>query len=209
MLVALWRLTCSYKVVNDPRPALREKGQGYIYALLHAHQIAAVFINDEKQMAAMVSRSTDGDLLVPSLELRGIIPVRGSTRRRGKDKGGRAALEELKGLVSRGTPVLLAVDGPQGPRNHVHRGIVDLMLDTQAPVLPVVVLPSRRFILSGTWDRMQMPSPFSRIRLIFGEPLTVGSDDTDMRETIAQCLMDLEHNYDPEEALLATPRNSE
>ncbi len=88
LVLLCWRQTCRYRVVNDPRPRLRELGTPYIYALLHAHQMAAVFVNDEERLAAMVSRSADGDLLVPSLTLRRVRAARGSTRRKGKDKGG-------------------------------------------------------------------------------------------------------------------------
>src|SRR5262245_50209661 len=84
LVLLAWRLTCRYRVENDPRPALRAGGRPYVYALLHAHQVAAVFCNDERRMAAMVSRSLDGDLLVPSLHARRVIPVRGSTRKQGK-----------------------------------------------------------------------------------------------------------------------------
>src|SRR6185312_15492896 len=92
MLVVVWRLTCRYRVVHDPRPALREAGTPYVYALLHAHQVAAVFVNDERRLAAMVSRSGDGELLVPSLKVRRVRPVRGSSRSATRDKGGREAL---------------------------------------------------------------------------------------------------------------------
>ena len=84
LIVLLWRATCRYRVVNDPRPRLRAEGRPYVYALLHAHQIGAVLLNDESRMAAMVSRSADGDLLVPSLTVR---RVPGDARAR----GGRAA----------------------------------------------------------------------------------------------------------------------
>ena len=85
LLVLLWRLSCRYRVENDPRPALRAAGRPYAYALLHAHQIAAVFVNDEPRMAAMVSRSADGELLVPSLVLRRVRAVRGSSRKGARD----------------------------------------------------------------------------------------------------------------------------
>ena len=201
-LILVWRLTCRYKVLDDPRPALRASGRTYIYALLHAHQIAAVFVNDDRRMAAMVSRSADGDILAPVLVLRRVTPVRGSSRSRGRDKGGRDALQELADRVRRGVPALVSVDGPQGPRNHVRRGVVDLSFDTDAPVLPVVVLPSRRWMLARTWDRFQIPKPFCTIRLIFGPPLHPSSfDDADaMLERVSAVLNGLEAFHDPEEA---------
>ncbi len=200
-VVLVWRLTCRYRVEDDPRPALRHAGRPYAYALLHAHQVAAVFVNDEQRMAAMVSRSTDGDLLVPSLTVRRVLAVRGSTRKQGKDKGGAAALAALGNLTRERVPVLLAVDGPRGPRNHVHRGAAALALDTQAVVLPTVVLPSRRFFLGKTWDRMQIPKPFSTVRLCFGAPLEPrpGEDLEGLRARIEQALAALEARLDPEE----------
>jgi lysophospholipid acyltransferase (LPLAT)-like uncharacterized protein len=172
-----WRLTCRCRFVNDPRPELRARGRPYAYALLHAHQVAAVLANDELKMAAMLSRSADGDLLAPSLRLRRILAVRGSTRTRKAGKGGLEALNELTRLAAARVPVLLAVDGPRGPRNRVHRGIADLAKKSGAVILPVVVLPTRRWILSRTWDRFQIPKPFCTVRVIFGPPLEGGSDE--------------------------------
>ena len=200
-----WRLTCRYRVENDPRPRLRAEERPYVYALLHAHQVAAVFCNDEERMAAMVSRSADGDLLVPSLQLRRVIPVRGSTRKHGKDKGGSAALQELTSLAAQRIPVLLAVDGPRGPRNHVHRGVITLARDAHAVILPTLVLPSRRWFLARTWDRFQLPKPFATVRLIFGHPIEPQPDESDetLRTRVREALGALEVIHDPKEAALA------
>jgi lysophospholipid acyltransferase (LPLAT)-like uncharacterized protein len=203
LLLLACRLTCRYKVLHDPRPTLRAMGRTYIYALLHAHQVAAVFVNDDRRMAAMVSRSRDGALLVPSLIVRRVTAVRGSSRSKGCDKGGRKALQGLADHLRRGTPALLAVDGPKGPRNHVHRGVVDLALETDASVLPVVVLPSRRWALARTWDRFQIPKPFCTIRLIFGPPVHPASfENADaMLARVSGILNGLESFHDHEEAV--------
>ena len=185
-LMLLWRFTCRYSIVDDPRPTLRMAQRPYVYALLHAHQLAAVFINDEPLMAAMVSRSDDGDLLVPALKLRRVIAVRGSTRKQGRDKGGREALTELGHLVAQRIPALLAIDGPRGPRNYVNRGITDIARETHAIILPVVVVPSRRWELSRTWDRFQIPKPFSRIEMRFGTPIDLTNTNPEHDETTRQ-----------------------
>jgi lysophospholipid acyltransferase (LPLAT)-like uncharacterized protein len=150
----------------------------------------------------MVSRSADGDLLVPSLRVRRVRAVRGSSRSGPRDKGGRAALTTLIASTRAGVPALLAVDGPRGPRNVVHRGVVHLAMAASAVILPVVVLPSRRWVLRGTWDRMQVPCPFSHIRLIFGTPLVPqpGEDDAALRDRLARALRRLEVEHDPVEA---------
>jgi lysophospholipid acyltransferase (LPLAT)-like uncharacterized protein len=203
--VVLWlvHLTCRARIPPpDPRPALREKGSGYIYALLHAHQLSAVCINDDARMLAMVSRSPDGDLLVPSLRLRRVRAVRGSTASTGTEKGGREALDELIEKAREGWPVLLAVDGPRGPRNRVNKGAARAALETGCPVLPVVVVPSRRWILSKTWDRFQIPRPFATLTMVYGEPVyaSEGDDPGAVTARVKERLDALEREYDPEEA---------
>ncbi len=206
LIALLWRATIRFRVVDDPRPALRAAGQPYAYAILHAHQVAAVFAGDDR-IQAMVSRSGDGDFLVPLLYLRHVRPVRGSTRKRGVDKGGRAALGGLSAGVRNGVPALIAVDGPRGPRNYVHRGIADLAVETGATILPAVVLPSSRWILSRAWDRFQIPRPFCTISLIFGTPIrTAGRDAEALRDEVGEALRALERRLDPVEAELAQPR---
>lgn len=200
LVLVLWRRTCRYRVVNDPRPALRERNRPYAYALLHAHQVAAVLVNDEERLAAMVSRSADGDLLVPSLTLRRVQAVRGSTRRGVRNKGGRAALAGLVALARDRVPVLLAVDGPRGPRGHVHRGVVDLAREAAATILPTVVVSSSHWVLPGSWDRFQIPKPFSKIVLAFGTPIEANGTGADsLRASIAGALEALEREHDPVE----------
>lgn len=190
---------------DDPRPAHRAAGRSYIYAILHAHQVAAVLINDDLGIAAMVSRSTDGDLLAPSLRATGVLAMRGSTRSEGRDKGGRAALELLAAHARSGRPSLLAVDGPRGPRSHVHRGIVDLARNADATIVPCVIVPSRRWILRGTWDRFQIPLPFCRLSMTFAPPIDPRAepDDVRLRESVGAALDELEERCDPVEAAWA------
>lgn len=201
-ILLLWRLTCRFRIVNDPRPHLRSQRRPYIYALLHAHQIAAVMINDEKRLAAMVSRSRDGDLLVPFLRLRRVVSVRGSTRKRNNDKGGREALRQLQVYLGQQIPALLAVDGPRGPRNIVHRGVAMLSRASGATIVPVIVVAKRRWVLERTWDRLQIPQPFTHITMVFGQTIDAASaaDDDALRTQVRGSLSELEARYDPQEA---------
>lgn len=202
-LVLVWRASCRFRIApGDPRPALRKAGRPYVYALLHAQQVAAVFCSDEQSLGAMVSRSTDGDLLVPTLYLRGITPVRGSSRKGQKDKGGIAALKTLTLMAQQGTPALLAVDGPRGPRNRVHRGAIHLAQQVGGVILPVAALSTRRWTLTRTWDRMQLPKPFSRITLHFAPAIeaNAGDDREDLRKAVEDALYGLEQRLDPTEA---------
>lgn len=175
--IVLYKKSCRVTVRNDPRPALRAQQRPYVYALLHAQQVAAVLANDEPQMAAMVSRSRDGDILAAALQSTGVVPVRGSSARNGVDKGGSQALQQLAGVLAPNCPALLAVDGPRGPRGYVRRGVFALAKERDAYILPVVVLAKRSWLLRRTWDQTRIPYPFAALVLAFAEPFQPPQDE--------------------------------
>jgi hypothetical protein len=112
-----------------------------------------------------------------------------------------ALVEHIRG----GAPAYLAVDGPRGPRNRVHNGIALLSQLTGAAVLNIVPVPSRRWILTGTWDRLQIPKPFATINVYFGEPVFPRDLENveDYRQRIEQSLNALELEHDLVEAGLS------
>jgi lysophospholipid acyltransferase (LPLAT)-like uncharacterized protein len=202
-LVLLLRLSCHIRFHDDPRPGIRRESRIYAFAILHGQQLGAV-LAAEPGTAAMVSRSTDGDLLVPALRVSRVLPVRGSTRLSGRDKGGAQALDQLIDHVKAGQPAYFAVDGPRGPRGKVNLGIARLAIATNAAVITVIPVPRRRWILSRTWDRFQIPKPFSQIDAYFAEPIfpKVGESLEELRLRIQTSLANLEREHDPTEAAL-------
>ena len=201
LFVLLLRMTCRIHLHDDPRPALRLSKKPYAYAILHGHQLCAVLAAEEGT-AAMVSRSADGDFLIPSLKVRHVIAVRGSTRHQGQDKGGSDALEKLIAHVRKGKPAYLAVDGPRGPRGTVNRGIAKLAASTNAEVIIAAPVSKQRYILTRAWDRFQIPKPFTRIDVFFAEPLHLNLNENidDFCLRIEKRLARLEHEHDPVEA---------
>jgi lysophospholipid acyltransferase (LPLAT)-like uncharacterized protein len=210
-LIALWMLilhaTCRVRMRSDPRPTLRANGTPYVYSVLHAHQIAAAICGD-RGTAAMVSRSKDGDSVALGLRFLGIKTIRGSSRRNGKNKGGLSALNELVEHVRTGRPAYLAVDGPRGPRNRVHKGIAALSQQTGAAVLNVVAVPTRRWIFKRSWDRFQIPKPFCRIDIFIDAPIWPRESEPieQYRRRIEQALRQLEMSIDPAESRIVVAR---
>jgi lysophospholipid acyltransferase (LPLAT)-like uncharacterized protein len=204
MAVLILRACCKIRLHNDPRSDLRAKSQSYTYSILHSHQIATV-IHGEKGTGAMVSRSADGELLIPALWICGVVPIRGSNRHNTGDKGGLNAIEALVVHVAGGAPGYLAVDGPRGPRNRVHKGIAVLSQRTGSAVINLVAVPTKRWIFTHAWDRFQIPKPFSTIHGYFGEPLfpKEGESVEQYRRRIETSLNDLERKHDPIESELA------
>jgi lysophospholipid acyltransferase (LPLAT)-like uncharacterized protein len=202
-IVLLLRLSCRIRFHDDPRPGIRREGRPYAFAILHGQQLGAV-LAAEPGTAAMVSRSTDGDLLVPALRVSHVLPVRGSTHLGGRDKGGAQALDQLIDHVKAGQPAYFAVDGPRGPRGEVNRGIARLALATNAAVITAIPVPRRRWVLSRTWDRFQIPKPFSQIDAYFAEPIfpNAGESVEELRLRIQASLANLEREHDPTEEVL-------
>lgn len=201
-LIKLLRATCRVRGINDPRPEFWKRGQPYIYAGLHAQQIAMV-VYAEPGCGSLVSRSKDGDLIAKSLAKTGAVPIRGSAG--GGRKGGAAALRGLVNHVSAGGSACLAVDGPKGPRGVISPGVALLSQKTGAPVLPLSLLAHWRKVLPNTWDRTQVPFPFSKIDGTFGDPIYPqdGESTRDYTQRIQDALLALERQCDPVEAAIA------
>jgi lysophospholipid acyltransferase (LPLAT)-like uncharacterized protein len=203
LAVLLVRRTCRFQLDDDPRDRLNEAGTPHVFAALHAQQIAAIMAA-RRGSSVMVSRSNDGEMIVPTMRLLGHFPIRGSA---GSRKGGAVALQAMVKSVRSGHPGILAVDGPRGPRGTVHKGIGLLAKKSGAAVIAVVVIPRKRWILSKTWDRLQVPVPFTTVNVHFAEPLFVGPNEElgAFASRLQRALAELEMRYDPAEAAMHRP----
>jgi len=134
-------------------------------------------------MAAMVSASKDGAFLTGVLERFRVQPVRGSSSRRGPQ-----ALLELTTWAERGYDLAITPDGPRGPAYVVQEGIMSLAQITGLPILPASYYLNWK-IRVKSWDRFQIPLPFSRCEVNVGKPILVPHKATDAeREALRQQL---------------------
>jgi hypothetical protein len=125
-------------------------------------------------LAAMTSASRDGGLLANIVERFGIQPIRGSSSRRGAQ-----ALLEAATWMERNYSVVMTPDGPRGPVYRIHRkGIIQLAKITGRPIIPISNF-TRFKVRGGNWDRLQIPLPFARCELRYGEPIWVPRDSSD------------------------------
>lgn len=130
-----------------------------------------------RRLAALVSASRDGGLLARVLELFDVVGIRGSSSRRGGQ-----ALRELVSAAGQGCDLAVTPDGPRGPRYEPHPGVVSLAQITGLPIVPVSFRLGWKWTLRS-WDRFQIPVPFSRCEVVFGEPMWVsGATDEAGRE---------------------------
>jgi lysophospholipid acyltransferase (LPLAT)-like uncharacterized protein len=199
LAVLVLRLTCRRRLHGDPRPALTKAGIRQVFGTTHAMQLAGSMAA-YRGSGTMVSRSADGEILVPGLKLGGIVPIRGSSGRQAK--GGAVALHRLITHAKQGHPVIMAIDGPRGPRGVVQKGIGLLAEKAEAVIVIAVAVPRRRWILTRTWDRTQIPKPFSAIDYYFSEPITPRSGESLERlaTRVETALHELAKQHDPLEA---------
>ncbi len=136
-----------------------------------------------RHMAAIVSASKDGSMLARILELFHVEPVRGSSSRRG-----RQALWEMTQWAEKGYDLAVTPDGPRGPRYVLQNGVIALAQITGFPIVPVSYTLQWKTSLKS-WDKFQIPIPFSRCEVILGEPVYVSRDASEAdRETIRRQL---------------------
>jgi lysophospholipid acyltransferase (LPLAT)-like uncharacterized protein len=117
------------------------------------------------------------------LEHFGVHPVRGSSSRRGPQ-----ALLELTTLAQRDYDIAITPDGPRGPCYIVQPGVISLAQITGRPIVPSSHTLGWKIRLKS-WDRFQIPLPFSRVVMKFTEPIHIPREATDAeREALRQQL---------------------
>jgi lysophospholipid acyltransferase (LPLAT)-like uncharacterized protein len=124
-------------------------------------------------LVALISASKDGGLLADVLASFEVRAVRGSSSRRG-----RQALLEATTWIEKGYHVAITPDGPRGPCYHLQDGVVALAQLTGLPIIPVSSLITPKF-RTKSWDRFQIPLPFSRCEVRIGKPICIPRDATD------------------------------
>lgn len=115
----------------------------------------------------MISQSRDGEVIARMVELLGWMAARGSSTRGGRDALG-VMVDELKHRPVAGH----IVDGPRGPARKIKPGIAVLAQRTDARIVPVYVGYARPWE-ARSWDRFQVPRPFTDVLIRFGPPLEV------------------------------------
>lgn len=139
--------------------------------------------NRSSGLAAIVSASKDGGFLAAILECFKVQPVRGSTSRRGPQ-----ALLELTTLAQQGFDLAITPDGPRGPRYEVQDGVISLAQITGLPIIPFSCHLGWKFHFNS-WDKFQIPLPFSSCEMVFGKPIRVPREATDgQRSSLRQQL---------------------
>jgi lysophospholipid acyltransferase (LPLAT)-like uncharacterized protein len=124
-------------------------------------------------LAGLISASRDGAFLAAILQRFGVRPVRGSSSRRGPQ-----ALLELTTWAERGYDLAITPDGPRGPCYVVQDGAMSLAQITSLPIVPVSYSLKWK-IQVKSWDRFQIPLPFSICDVTAGKVFRIPREASD------------------------------
>lgn len=173
-------LSCTYRyeLVHPERLAtILARNRPLVVSFWHDQIFAAVPFLDKRlhraglEITLLASHSRDGELVARFVRPWKIRVVRGSSSR-----GGQAAMRGLhRTIVKDGSSPLVVPDGPRGPRYVAKVGAVLLARFARVPVQPLGIAAQRSWRL-GSWDRMVVPKPFSRVVVVIGEPLDIPRD---------------------------------
>ncbi len=141
-----------------------------IYTFWHNRIFLGTYFFQKRGIVIMTSRSFDGEYIARFIQRFGYGAVRGSSSR-----GATGAFVELVRLVRAGCPAGFAIDGPRGPRYEAKMGSVMLARKTGHPMLPFT-LTAKSFWEVKSWDRTQIPKPFTKARVTIAPPINVASD---------------------------------
>jgi lysophospholipid acyltransferase (LPLAT)-like uncharacterized protein len=154
-----------------------------IFCLWHNRLAISMLVHRRfpRKLAALVSASKDGALLAAVLAKFGVEQVRGSSSRRGPQ-----SLLELSTRGEMGYDLAVTPDGPRGPRYVVQPGVISLAQITGLPIIAVTCNTQRKLCLKS-WDKFQIPLPFSRCEIILNKPIFIPRDaGAERREQLRQ-----------------------
>ena len=164
--------------------AIQASGRQPVMAFWHGRILSATFYFRRRGIVVITSENFDGEWIARIIERFGYGTARGSTTR-----GGRKAILQMVRDMKAGRAAGFTLDGPRGPARVAQPGAVWLASATGNPLLPFH-LEASAFWTMRSWDRTQVPKPFSTVALVVGEPLEVPKGASE--ETLEEARVELE-----------------
>ncbi len=151
-------------------------GRQPIFAFWHGRILAATAFWRRRGIVVITSENFDGEWIARIIRRFGYGTARGSSSRRAV-----RALVQLRREMAAGHPAAFTIDGPRGPARVAQPGAVWLAGATGNPLLPFHI-EADRFWSARSWDRTQVPKPFSTVAIAIGAPIGVPDTNDDVVE---------------------------
>lgn len=142
----------------------------YVYGFWHGKQFAPIMFLPKwgpAKHVGLVSASRDGEMLSVWLQQLGYHVVRGSSSRKAI-----SSMVKLIAAAKEGYSMGIAADGPRGPELKAKAGMSFLAHKANLQLVPIGVAYSNPWKFKS-WDKYQLPLPFTKAVLYFDAPLDV------------------------------------
>ena len=164
-----------------------------VYGFWHDKQFLPILVFPRwgtAKNAGFVSASRDGQMLCTWLEHLGYHVLRGSS-----GKKAISGLVKLVGALKEGYSVAIAADGPRGPRHEAKSGITFIAHKSGLHMVPLGVAYARAWEFKS-WDKYQLPKPFSKAIIYVGQSLPMENIDNidEMNRLVAQAITQADEN---------------
>lgn len=169
--------------------SIEAKGLQPILSFWHGRIMPATLYFQRRGIVVITSENYDGEWIARIITKFGYGTARGSTSR----GGSRALLQLVREVKSRA--VAFTLDGPRGPAEVAQPGAVWLSKATGNPLVPFHAEAASSWTLNS-WDRTQIPRPFTSVAMAIAEPLYVPRDADEaaleqwrvkLQDSLAEC----------------------
>lgn len=177
-LIRLLNLTLSFHDIGDPAAHVTVNRETRVYCMWHRCLLGIADHFHKLNIAILISRSFDGELIARTTRRMGYHVVHGSSSR-----GGAAGLLGMQRALE-GTDkdrcdyAAFTADGPRGPVYRAKPGAVKLAQQIGGGVGIYYAVPDRAWELRS-WDRFLIPKPFSTVIVSWQPPVPVPRDAED------------------------------
>ena len=169
--------------------AITNKGLQPIHSFWHGRILPATLYFQRRGIVVITSENYDGEWIARIITKFGYGTARGSTSRGGP----KALLQLVREVKSKG--VAFTLDGPRGPAEVAQPGAVWLSKATGNPLLPFHAEAASSWTMKS-WDRTQIPKPFTTVAMAIAEPLYVPREANEaeleqwrerLQQSLAEC----------------------
>ncbi|MEQ9490233.1 MAG: lysophospholipid acyltransferase family protein [Alphaproteobacteria bacterium] len=167
---------------------LFQSGKPFIIALWHNRIMMMPLVWPyDKPVTILTSGHRDGQLVSRTMGKFGFNAIHGSS-----EQGGTQALRGIIREIRSGKIIGMTPDGPRGPRMRLKPGIITMARLTGAPILPVCYSTHRNRFMK-TWDKLLVPLPFGRGKVVWDEPIYIPKtatrdDEEDLRLKLEEAM---------------------
>jgi lysophospholipid acyltransferase (LPLAT)-like uncharacterized protein len=180
--------TVRFKIVGDEH---HTEVAPLVYCFWHNRIPIATYFWRRRGIVVMSSRSFDSEYIARFIQRFGYGTAKGSSTR-----GARAGLIQMIRAVRDGKSAAFTVDGPRGPIYQAKPGALLVAAKTGAAILPFSISLERCWRLPS-WDRIEIPKPFTRAWVVIGERFTVAdADDEAQQQRLQNILEELRQRSD-------------